>query len=135
MEKEQKDCCESLEEFLEEKGKIELLRGMRYFEHYPHEEALLMLENKQTFVSFLLGLQKKSPKDYSFLTGHAKKAKAFIALFTEWLIGNPVFLKKELGYCPELRTPEFKKVFLFNKQVPGFTSIFLQYLVAHIMVQ
>ena len=135
MENEQKDCCDSLEEFLEKKGKIELLRGMRYFEHYPYEEALSMLESKQIFVSFLLGLQKKSPKDYSFLTVHEKKAATVVSLFTEWLIGNPFFLKKELEYCPELRTPKFKKVFLFNKQVPGFAASFLQFLVAHMMVQ
>lgn len=115
MEKEQKDYSEEL----------------KYFKAYSEEEALMMVKAKQAFVSFLLGLQNISVRDYALLTTHEDKSKEFYLLFVEWLVRNKIFSEKELEYCPALRTPEFIKIFKVANLIPGFTQTFLQFLIAY----
>lgn len=130
MENEQKDYSE-IEQFLKERGKTGFLGDMLHLKHYPCELALSMLESKQIFISFLLGLQNITLKDYSLLTAHADKAKEFHRLFLEWLLKNKIFSDKELEYCFKLRGNEFIRAFTLSKDTPGFEKTFFQFLIAY----
>jgi hypothetical protein len=130
MENEQKDYSE-IEQFLKERGKTGFLGDILHLKHYPCEMALSMLESKQIFISFLLGLQNITLKDYSLLTAHADKAKEFHRLFIEWLLKNKIFSDKELEYCLKLRTPEFLGMFRVVERSPGFESTFFQFMIAY----
>lgn len=130
MENEQKDYSE-IEQFLKERGKTGFLGDILHLKHYSKEMALSMLESKQIFVSFLLGLQNITLKDYSLLTAHADKAKEFHRLFVEWLLKNKIFSDKELEYCSKLRTPEFFTMFRLVERTPGFESTFFQFMIAY----
>jgi hypothetical protein len=130
MENEQKDYSE-IEQFLKERGKTGFLGDILHLKHYSCEMALSMLESKQIFISFLLGLQNITLKDYSLLTAHADKAKEFHRLFIEWLLKNKIFSDKELEYCSKLRTPAFFTMFRLVERTPGFESTFFQFLIAY----
>lgn len=130
MENEQKDYSE-IEQFLKERGKTGFLGDMLHLKHYPCEMALSMLESKQIFISFLLGLQNITLKDYSLLTAHSDKAKEFHRLFVEWLLKNKIFSDKELEYCPRFRAPEFLGMARLAELTPGFEKTFFQFLIAY----
>jgi hypothetical protein len=130
MENEQKEYSE-IEQFLKERGKTGFLGDMLCLKHHPCEMALSMLESKQVFISFLLGLQNITLKDYSLLTAHADKTKEFLELFIEWQVKNSIFSKKELEYCPKLRSYEFIRMFILAEDTPGFTGVFFQFLIAY----
>lgn len=88
-------------------------------------------EYKQAFLSFLLGLQNATFKDYSLLTIHEKKAEVFLLLFHEWLMGSKLFSKKELEYCPFFRTPDFMRTLRIAEVHPTFTRSLFQFLIAY----
>lgn len=115
MEKEQRDYSDDLQ----------------YLTNYSEEEALSMAENKQAFVSFLLGLQNATLKDYALLTVHEDKTREFHLLFMEWLMKSKIFSSKELEYCPKMRTLEFIRIFKLAELTPGFEKTFFQFMIAY----
>jgi hypothetical protein len=114
-----------------EKEQREYSEELGYLTDYPDEMALSMAKSKQAFVSFLLGLQNMTWKDYALLTVHEDKSKEFHRLFFEWLMRNKLFSDKELEYCPKLRTPEFMRIFKLAEMTPGFEHTFFQFMIAY----
>lgn len=102
-----------------------------FFKHYPEELRDSLLGSKQDFVSFLLGLQSMSFKDYALLTVHEKYGREYGFLLFEWLCGNGIFSKKELGYCPKLRKAPFVDAFEQLLRTPLCDKILIPYMIAY----
>lgn len=76
----------------------------RFLSDYKPMTATALLQAKQAFVSFLVGLENASPKDFNVLmTHHLDKSKEFSHLLHEWFLGNQIFSERELNYCGRLR--------------------------------
>ena len=105
------DMPNEAERFLEEaKESKDYLKDMLRLNHYRYDVALRMLKAKESFVSFLLGLQNMTYKDYHLLTVNEDKAEEFLYLLYEWLMESPIFTTKELQHCKQLRDFKFQKL-------------------------
>jgi len=107
----------------------------RFLKHYSEELRQSLLDAKQDFVSFLLGLQSMRLKDYVFLAVHEKRGEEYKHLFIEWIVGNEIFTDKELGYCPKLRNLSFVEAFRQMFFVPLFNKYLISYVIAYMAVK
>lgn len=89
---------------------MEYLRDMKRLKHYNNDVALRMLQAKESFISFLVGLQGATAKDYHILAVNEDKSEEFMYLLYEWLMDSPIFTQKELTYCKKLRDFKFQKL-------------------------
>jgi hypothetical protein len=107
----------------------------RFLKHRTEGMRQKMLEAKQDFVSFLLGLQSMRQQDYSLLAVHEKRGDAYIHLLAEWLNMNELFSEKELSYCPKLRNREFSKAMALLTYVPFCEKVVVPYMIAYVAVK